>query len=160
MEYATLPLYQPFCRVSKNTVTHVIFQCIFTYQRSQESGYSAIFTDGSKRADHVGCEVMIENNMHDYRRDTSCSVFTAEAVTIYRALQLIDSNMSRKHYIYTDSMSILEVLENYNDRYHLVACNIFDITSWLCSKGFDIAFCWLPNHVEVCHHWQRTAWLG
>ncbi|GFT75963.1 reverse transcriptase domain-containing protein [Trichonephila clavipes] len=46
---------------------------------------------GSKRADYVGCGVVIEDITHGYRLDTSCSVFTAEAFTIYHALQLIDS---------------------------------------------------------------------
>ncbi|GFT13446.1 RNase H domain-containing protein [Trichonephila clavipes] len=42
-------------------------------------------TDGSKRADYVGCGVVIEDIMHGYKLDTSCSIFTAEAVAIYRA---------------------------------------------------------------------------
>ncbi|GFT84066.1 RNase H domain-containing protein [Trichonephila clavipes] len=46
-------------------------------------------------------------------------------------------------------MSVLEVLENYNDRCHPVVCNILDITSRLYSKGFDIAFGWLPSHVGI-----------
>ncbi|GFV06917.1 RNase H domain-containing protein [Trichonephila clavipes] len=72
--------------------------------------------DGSKRADYVCCEVVIEDITHGYKLDTSCSVFTAEAFAICRALQLIDSNMHRKYCIYADSMSVLEALEKYNDR--------------------------------------------
>ncbi|GFX06656.1 probable RNA-directed DNA polymerase from transposon X-element [Trichonephila clavipes] len=101
----------PFATYSKSTVAPVVFQRVFAYHRSQYSRYSAIYTDGSKRADYVGCGVVIEDIMHGYRLDTSSSVFTAEAVAIYRALQLIDSNMPRKYCIYTDSMSVLEVLE-------------------------------------------------
>ncbi|GFT15654.1 RNase H domain-containing protein [Trichonephila clavipes] len=85
----------PFANYSKSTVTPVIFQSVFAFHRSQYSGYSAIYTDGSKRACYVGCGVVIEDIMHGYRLDTSCSFFTAEAVAIYRALQLIDSNMPR-----------------------------------------------------------------
>ncbi|GFX38960.1 probable RNA-directed DNA polymerase from transposon X-element [Trichonephila clavipes] len=96
----------------KSTVAPVVFQRVFAYHRSQYSRYSAIYTDGSKRADYVGCGVVIEDIMHGYRLDTSCSIFTAEAVAIYRALQLIDSTMPRKYCIYTDSMSVLEALEN------------------------------------------------
>ncbi|GFX75684.1 pggt1b [Trichonephila clavipes] len=99
----------PFAKFSKFTVTPVVFQRGFTNHRSQYSGYSAIYTHGSKRADYVGCGVVIEDNMHGYRLDTSCSVFTAEAVVISRALQLIDSNMPRKYCIYTDSMCLLEL---------------------------------------------------
>ncbi|GFU72588.1 probable RNA-directed DNA polymerase from transposon X-element [Trichonephila clavipes] len=100
----------PFATYSKSTVAPVVFQCVFAYHRSQYSSYSAIYTDGSKRAGYVGCGVVIEDIMHGYRLDTSCSIFTAEAVAIYRALQLIDSNMPRKYCIYTDSMSVLEAL--------------------------------------------------
>ncbi|GFW41222.1 RNase H domain-containing protein [Trichonephila clavipes] len=147
----------PFATYSKSTVAPVVFQRVFAYHRSQYSRYSAIYTDGSKRADYVGCGVVIEDIMHGYRLDTSCSIFTAEAVAIYRALQLIDSNMPRKYCIYTDSMSVLEALENYNDRCHPVVCTILDITSRLYSKGFDIVFCWLPSHVGIIGNEQADS---
>ncbi|GFU59102.1 RNase H domain-containing protein [Trichonephila clavipes] len=146
-----------FATYSKSTVAPVVFQRVFAYHRSQYSRYSAIYTDGSKRADYVGCGVVIEDVMHGYRLDTSCSIFTAQAVAIYRALQLIDSNMSRKYCIYTDSMSVLEAIENYNDRCHPVVCNILDITSRLYSKGFDIVFCWLPSHVGIIGNEQADS---
>ncbi|GFV93012.1 probable RNA-directed DNA polymerase from transposon X-element [Trichonephila clavipes] len=138
-------------------VPPVVFQRVFAYHRSQYSRYSAIYTDGSKRADYVGCGVVIEDIMHGYRLDTSCSIFTAEAVAIYRALQLIDSTMPRKYCIYTDSMSVLEALENYHDRCHPVVCTILDITSRLYSKGFDIVFCWLPSHVGIIGNEQADS---
>ncbi|GFW16056.1 RNase H domain-containing protein [Trichonephila clavipes] len=125
------PYINPFATYSKSTVAPVVFQRVFAYHRSQYSRYSAIYTDGSKRADYVGCGVVIEDIMLGYRLDTSCSIFTAEAVAIYRALQLIDSTMPRKYCIYTDSMSVLEALENYHDRCHPVVCTILDITSRL-----------------------------
>ncbi|GFT94173.1 RNase H domain-containing protein [Trichonephila clavipes] len=84
------PYINPFATYSKSTVAPVVFQRVFAYHRSQYSRYSTIYTDGSKRADYVGCGVVIEDIMHGYRLDTSCSIFTAEAVAIYRALQLID----------------------------------------------------------------------
>ncbi|GFT58124.1 putative RNA-directed DNA polymerase from transposon X-element [Trichonephila clavipes] len=147
----------PFATYSKSTVAPVVFQRVFAYHRSQYSRYSAIYTDGSKRADYVGCGVVIEDIMHGYRLDTSCSIFTAEAVAIYRALQLIDSTMPRKYCIYTDSMSVLEALENYHDRCHPVVCTILDITSRLYSKGFDIVFCWLPSHVGIIGNEQADS---
>ncbi|GFW52166.1 pggt1b [Trichonephila clavipes] len=120
----------------KSTVAPFVFQRVFAYHRSQYNRYSAIYTDGSKREDYVGCGIVNEDFMHGYRLDTSCSVFTAEAVAIYRALQSIDSNMPRKYCIYTDSMSVLVALENYNDRFHPVVCKILVITSRLYGKGF------------------------
>ncbi|GFU02338.1 pggt1b [Trichonephila clavipes] len=130
----------PFANYSKSTVAPVVFQRVFASHRSQYSSFSTIYTDGSKRAGYVGCRVVIEDITHGYRLDPSCSVFTAEAVAIYRALHSIDSNMPRKYCIYTDSMSVLKALENYNDRYHPMVCNVLDMTSRLYSKGFDIVF--------------------
>ncbi|GFU15215.1 RNase H domain-containing protein [Trichonephila clavipes] len=142
---------------TKSTVAPVVFQRVFAYHLSQYSHYSAIYTDGSKRCRYVGCGVVIEDIMHGYRLDTSCSIFTAEAVAIYRALQLIDSTMPRKYCIYTDIMSVLEALENYHDRCHPVVCTILDITSRLYSKGFDIVFCWLPSHVGIIGNEQADS---
>ncbi|GFW78932.1 RNase H domain-containing protein [Trichonephila clavipes] len=151
------PYINPFATYSKSTVAPVVFQRVFAYHRSQYSRYSAIYTDGSKRADYVGCGVVIEDIMLGYRLDTSCSIFTAEAVAIYRALQLIDSTLPRKYCIYTDSMSVLEALENYHDRCHPVVCTLLDITSRLYSKGFDIVFCWLPSHVGIIGNEQADS---
>ncbi|GFW69742.1 RNase H domain-containing protein [Trichonephila clavipes] len=100
---------------------------------------------------------MIEDVTYGYRLDPSCSVFTAEAVTIYCAPQSIDSNMPRKYCIYTDSMSVLEALENYNDLCHPVVCNVLYITSRLYSTGFDIVFCWLPSHVGIIGNEQADS---
>ncbi|GFW03915.1 pggt1b [Trichonephila clavipes] len=97
----------PFANYSKSTLAPVVFQHVFASHRSQYSSYSTIYTDGSKRTDYVGCGFVIEDVMRGYRLDPSCSVFTVEAVAIYRALQSIDSNMPRKYCIYTAGMSVL-----------------------------------------------------
>ncbi|GFU70914.1 RNase H domain-containing protein [Trichonephila clavipes] len=68
----------PFANYSKSTVAPVVFQRVFASHRGQYSSYSTIYTDGSKRADYIGCGVVIEDIIHGYRLDTSCSVFTAE----------------------------------------------------------------------------------
>ncbi|GFX38947.1 putative RNA-directed DNA polymerase from transposon X-element [Trichonephila clavipes] len=144
-------------RKSESTVAPVGFQRVFAYHRCQYRMFSAICTDGSKCAGYVGCGVVVEDVTHGYRLEPSCSVFTAEAVAIYRALQSIDSNMPRKYCIYTDSMSVLEALENYNDRCHPVVCKILDITSRLYSKGFHTVFCWLPSHVGIIGNEQADS---
>ncbi|GFS63592.1 putative RNA-directed DNA polymerase from transposon X-element [Trichonephila clavipes] len=94
-------------------------QRVFAYHRSQYSRYSAIYTDGSKRADYVGCGVVIEDIMHGYSSTLLACIFTAEANCHHLpCTSTIDSHMPRKYCIYTDSMSVLESLENYHDRCH------------------------------------------
>ncbi|GFU43943.1 pggt1b, partial [Trichonephila clavipes] len=92
LEYATVPLYQPFATYSKSTVAPVVFNA-----SSPATAVSIVVIRPStlmvRTCRYVGCGVVIEDIMHGYRLDTSCSIFTAEAVAIYRALQLIDSTM-------------------------------------------------------------------
>ncbi|GFW31116.1 RNase H domain-containing protein [Trichonephila clavipes] len=97
----------------------------------------------------IGCGVVMEDNICGYRLDNCCSIFTAEAMALYLALQIIDPRTPRKYCIYTDSMSVLEALENYNDKCHPVVCDIIDITSRLYGKGCDIQFCWIVSHVGI-----------
>ncbi|GFY32060.1 pggt1b [Trichonephila clavipes] len=72
----------PFASYSNSTVAPVVFQRAFAYHRSQYSRYSAIYTDGSKRGDYVGCGVVIEDVTHGYRL-TLLAAFSL-GVAIYR----------------------------------------------------------------------------
>ncbi|GFU04143.1 RNase H domain-containing protein [Trichonephila clavipes] len=144
-----LDYINPYTTYSKSAIAPVTFQHIFAYHRSRYSDYFPIYRDLSKRTDYVGCGVVMEDNRRGYQLDNCCSVFTAEAITLHLALQLIDPQTARKYCIYTDSMSVLEVIENYNDRCHHVVCDIIDITSRLHGKGCDIQFCWIPSHVGI-----------
>ncbi|GFX78313.1 putative RNA-directed DNA polymerase from transposon BS [Trichonephila clavipes] len=122
----------PYATYSKSAIAPVAFQRIFACHRSRYSDYSPIYTDGSKRADYVGCGIVMEDNMRGYRLENCCSISTAEAIALYRALQLIDPKTPRKYCIYTDSMSVLEAIENYNDRCHPVVddtkkCNDYGV---------------------------------
>ncbi|GFS93544.1 RNase H domain-containing protein [Trichonephila clavipes] len=66
----------PFATYSKSTVAPVVFQRVFAYPRSQYSSYSTIYTDGSKRADYVGCGVVIEDIIHGYIGSTLLAAFS------------------------------------------------------------------------------------
>ncbi|GFT04297.1 RNase H domain-containing protein [Trichonephila clavipes] len=106
------------------------------------------------------CGLVMEDNMCGYRLDNCGNIFTAEAIFFYRALQLIDPKTSHKYCIYTDSMSVLEALDNYNDRCQPAVCDIIDITSRLHDKGCDIEFCWIPSNWVLNTTSKRTLRLG
>ncbi|GFW45411.1 RNase H domain-containing protein [Trichonephila clavipes] len=59
-------------------------------------------------------------------------------------------------------MSVLEAIENYNDRCHPLVCDIIDITSRLHDKGCDIQLCWIIK--PRGHYRQRASghrsWIG
>ncbi|GFW59805.1 RNase H domain-containing protein [Trichonephila clavipes] len=165
LSYQPIALRSYLCKTLEPMVkAHLVYQleknrCIPLWQSGFCKGRSTLDNNIMLEIKPLQLAIgqLIENNIHGYWFDTSCGVFTAEAVAIYRALQLINPNMSLKFCIYTDSMSVLEALESYNDRCHPVVCNILDISSPLCGKGFDIAFCWSPSHVGIIGNEQAAS---
>ncbi|GBN13043.1 hypothetical protein AVEN_74935-1, partial [Araneus ventricosus] len=139
----------PFSGFDKSSTAPITFQQLFHHHRYQYSSFVPIFTDGSKSDGHVGCGVVFPSDTLSYRLHNCCSVFTAELVAIFCALQeLLPSN--RRHFIiYTDSMSALETLSHYDSRTHPVALEIISVLQFLRNKGFNIIFCWVPSHVGI-----------
>ncbi|GBN92838.1 hypothetical protein AVEN_167886-1 [Araneus ventricosus] len=91
---------------------------LFHHHRYQYSSFIPIFTDGSKSDGHVGCGVVFPSDTLSYRLHNCCSVFTAELVAIFCALQEISPSSQRNFIIYTDSMSALETLSHYDTQMH------------------------------------------
>ncbi|GFX25568.1 RNase H domain-containing protein [Trichonephila clavipes] len=104
-----------------------------------------------KRANYVGCGVVIEDIMHGYRLDTSCSIFTAEAVAVYRALRLIDSTMR------INTASILTAA--WCTRSALERATTIAAIQWYVqystlrvdstARVSISCFCWLTSHVGI-----------
>ncbi|GBN70030.1 hypothetical protein AVEN_212119-2-1, partial [Araneus ventricosus] len=139
----------PFSGFDKSTTAPITFQQLFHHHRYRYSSFVPIFTDGSKSDGHVGCGVVFPSDTLSYRLHNCCSVFTAELVAIFCALQEISPSSQRKFIIYTDSMSALESLSHYDNRIHPVALEILSVLKFLRNKGFSIIFCWVPSHVGI-----------
>ncbi|GBO29676.1 hypothetical protein AVEN_88860-1 [Araneus ventricosus] len=113
------------------------------------SSFVPIFTDCSKSDGHVGCGVVFPSDTLSYRLHNCCSVFTAELVAIFSALQEISPSSQRDFIIYTDSMSALETLSHYDTQMHPVGLEILSVLQGLRNKGFHIIFCWVPSRVGI-----------
>ncbi|GBM84021.1 putative RNA-directed DNA polymerase from transposon X-element, partial [Araneus ventricosus] len=139
----------PFSGFDKSSTAPITLQQLFHHHRYQYSSFVPIFTDGSKSDGHVGCGVVFPSDTLSYRLHTCCSVFTAELVAIFYALQEILHSNQRNFIIYTDSMSALETLSHYDNRIHPVALEILSVLQFLRNKVFNIIFCWVPSHVGI-----------
>ncbi|GBO35216.1 hypothetical protein AVEN_10093-1 [Araneus ventricosus] len=113
-----------FSGFDKSSTAPVTFQQLFHHHRYQYSSFIPIFTDCSKSDGHVGCGVVSPSDTLSYRLHNCCSVFTAELVAIFCALQEISPSNQRNFIIYTDSMSALETLSHYDIQMHPVALKI------------------------------------
>ncbi|GBN40485.1 putative RNA-directed DNA polymerase from transposon X-element, partial [Araneus ventricosus] len=105
----------PFSGFDKSSTAPILFQQLFHHHRCQYSSFVPIFTDGSKSDGHVGCGVVFPSDTLSYRLHNCCSVFTAELVAIFSALQEILPSSQRNFILYTDSMSALETLSHYDN---------------------------------------------
>ncbi|GBN92444.1 hypothetical protein AVEN_272815-1 [Araneus ventricosus] len=139
----------PFSGFDKSSTAPVTFQQIFHHHRYQYSSFIPIFTDGSKSDGHVGCGVVFPSDTLSYRLHNCCSVFTAELVAFFCALQEISHSSQRNFIIYTDSMSALETLSHYDTQMHPVGFEILSLLQFLRNKSFNIIFCWVPSHVGI-----------
>ncbi|GBL79203.1 putative RNA-directed DNA polymerase from transposon X-element [Araneus ventricosus] len=139
----------PFSGFDKSSTAPVTFQQLFHHHRYQYSSFILIFTDGSKSDGHVGCGVVFPSDTLSYRLHNCCSVFTAELVAIFSALQEISPSSQRNFIIFTNSMSALETLSHYDIQMHPVGLEILSVLQFLRNKGFIIIFCWVPSHVGI-----------
>jgi hypothetical protein len=77
--------------------------------------YKHIYTDASKSDQNVGISIITENSSSSYKLPPECSIYTAEALAIFRVLQNIIINKETSHSKYlilSDSLSSLTGINN------------------------------------------------
>ncbi|GBO29232.1 putative RNA-directed DNA polymerase from transposon X-element [Araneus ventricosus] len=139
----------PFSEFHKSTTAPAVFQQLFCYHRLQFSAHVPIFTDGSKTSSHVGCGIVVAQEIFSRKLHNMCSVLTAELMAILFALEKISCFHNQKFCIYSDSMSALEALSHPHDRAHPLVLDIVCLLRNLQSRGLEILFCWIPSHVGI-----------
>jgi ribonuclease HI len=71
-----------------------------------------IYTDASKSENGVGLAVITKNTNICYKLSNQISIYTAEALAIITALNYIKTNPMLKYNIFTDSLSIIQSIQN------------------------------------------------
>ncbi|GBN98259.1 hypothetical protein AVEN_43838-1 [Araneus ventricosus] len=140
----------PFQTFIKSDTADIIYQQIFIEHRQEYDDFIAIYTDGSKSADHVSFAVVFPNTTFSVKLHSSCSVFTAETAAVLLALEKISDCLERKFIIYTDSLSVLDSLKSFymHSRHHPLVLNVLHLLNKLASRDFNI-LCWVPSHVGI-----------
>lgn len=89
---------------------------------------------------------------HIFRISSYASIFTAEATTINKAIDIITSNSFKSSVIFTDSLSVVQALANCSpinkNNNHL----IIHMKNKLFSAhtlGLDIELIWIPAHIGI-----------
>ena len=131
----------------KSSTNSLEFRSKFLELKSQYPDHIAVYTDGSKDGDKVGCASVSELHTSRVRLRDRSSIFTAEVQAIYLALHFISSNNNKEFIIFSDSLSVLQSLNNRNFSNPLVQQLLIKYHKLSTQK--DIIFCWLPSHVGI-----------
>ena len=123
-------------------------QSVFHDLRNRFPSSAFIFTDGSKSPTGVGCAFVHGVIRCRFRLPDQCSVFTAEAFAVLRALQYIDTNVIQRPVVCSDSLSVMMAIKHGTSD-HPVVIDIMELVHRLVQTGYDIFMLWLPGHCNI-----------
>ena len=82
-----------------------------------------------------------------YWLPASFSVFSVEFIAFGTALKFISSYFHKQLIIYTNSRSVLEILQSNSCSPSFIS--VLQTYNELYNKGFHILFCWVPAHISI-----------
>ena len=121
------------------------FKSFFNEIKRKLTSHRFIFTDGSKMDNSVSFSITTENKViSQFLLPTYTSIYTAELIAIYEAIQYIQSK-SGKFVICTDSLSSIKSIMNISNDNTYVS----QIRNILIDKYPDILLLWVPSHCGI-----------
>ncbi|KAL4148382.1 hypothetical protein QTP88_002640 [Uroleucon formosanum] len=110
-----------------------------------------IYTDASKTNDGVGFAMIINNQTIAYKLPPQASIFTTEAMAIYKAVKYLHTeyvNHQTKCIILSDSLSNLIAITNTRNQTDITKL-IQEETFLAENKNIHILFVWIPGHIGI-----------
>ncbi|GBL87513.1 hypothetical protein AVEN_165132-1 [Araneus ventricosus] len=147
----------PFGSFDKSNTSDTIFQQLFADHRLRFHDFVPIYTDGSKLSSRVSFAVVFPKSVSAFTLLPFCSIFTAEITAVFHALKQILKCPIGKYAIYTDSLSVLQVLNSLHCKSHPLVFSVLDLYEKLISQGFSLVFCWVPSHVGIAGNEQADS---
>jgi len=108
----------------------------------------AIYTDGSKSLNGVGCAAVFPNRIISHRLPKHCSIFTAELQAILTALSNISLCNEVNFTVFCDSRSVMDIISDIRPNNYIVL-EIHRLSVELCRAGKNIKYCWVPSHIGI-----------
>lgn len=134
--------------LSKQQTPHIIYRnhlksIIENYQDNQE-----VYTDGSKTHEGVGLSIIFPPKKILYKLSPSCSIFTAEAMAILKAVEIIIQEEHSKFIILSDSLSTIKNIQNQFNPGD-IATKIQNKLNKAYEHGKKITIIWIPGHAGI-----------
>jgi ribonuclease HI len=120
--------------------------------------FCPIYTDGSKHEEKVSAAYSTAAGTRSIRLPDGTSIFTAEASAIIQALRYIAVSHRENFIIFSDSLSILQSIDNQTSSNPLIG-NILQSLVHIHEQNKELLFCWVPGHCGISgnEHADRAA---
>ena len=107
-----------------------------------------IYTDGSKSGENAGYGVFSNNFSSSHKLPNTASSYTAEAYAVLNSMHHIEQNSQSSFTIFSDSLSLLQALEQTNSNNPIIIEIQSNIIK-LYRLQKNITFCWVPSHIDI-----------
>ena len=131
----------------KSETSNLEFQSLANEKISNFDTYKHVFTDGSKENEKVAAACVTDDTTVQFRLPDNASIFSAEIKAIDLALDLINQSLHRKHIIFSDSLSVLQSLNNHSSDNPLIRDVLIKYNNVSTNK--EVVFCWIPSHCGI-----------
>jgi ribonuclease HI/exonuclease III len=143
--------YAPVAQVDRD-IPHLSSSIASEYLAKYQNT-SKIYTDGSKTQEGVGAAFYDEDNdiCEKFSLPNSCSIFTAEALAISRALSYIFNTDKTNFVILSDSKSVLQALQGniHKAKSNWILFQVKEKIKLLKENNKNISLCWIPAHCNI-----------
>ena len=145
----TLPdIDTSLCSMQKGATLPIEFRSKALELIASYTGHNHVYTDGSKSDEGVGCAFVCGSTTRTFTLSSQATVFTSELVAILKALPFIEVSEDDSYVIFTDSLSSLFAMKDFNTL-HPILQDILVLLTALDRDGKSVTFCWIPSHVGV-----------
>ncbi|XP_060863243.1 uncharacterized protein LOC132939856 [Metopolophium dirhodum] len=133
----------------KNTTSSQIYVQEFKNILDQYSNFIKIYTDASKAESNVGIAI-IYNDVEEitYKLSVECSIYTAEAIAILKALEYSLEKQNNNFVILSDSLSSIISIAN-THKPNDISKKIQLAISAHHVKGNVVKLMWVPGHSSI-----------
>ena len=136
------------CEYKKSSSNTDWFLSSFNNVKTRHADYVHIYTDGSKEREKTGAAIVVQDHIIQNRLYDKSSVFSAEMKAIFLAFQYIAQSSLLKFLIFSDSLSLLQALDNSKTENPLIRLAIEEYTH-LVDANKTVIFCWVPSHIGI-----------
>ena len=112
------------------------------------TNHQHVYTDGSKSDTGVGYAFVRDPAPRNFGLPAEATVFSAELVSIKKALSFIEVSDDGSYVFFTDSLSRVLALRDFNT-FHPFLQGILLLLTSLHRTGKTVSFCWIPSHFGI-----------